>query len=41
MCDAGVTVFEELSHVTSPSWSRDKVHPGIPLFHDTVQKRQT
>ena len=24
--------FEELSHITSPFWSRDKVNPVIPLF---------
>ena len=26
------SVFEELSHITSPFWSRDKASPGISLF---------
>ena len=29
-----VTEFEELSHVTSPIWSRDKMNWGIRLFHE-------
>ena len=36
-----VTVFEELSHVTSPFWSRDKVNRGIRLFHEPVEEMIT
>ena len=28
-----ITVFEELSHVMSPFWSRDIVSRGITLLH--------
>ena len=34
-----VRVFEELSHVTSPFWSSDKVNPGICLFHEQDLRR--
>ena len=34
-----VTVFEELSHVTSPFWLRDKMNRVICLFHGQNLRR--